>query len=98
MSRDCEFCGETFEAKTHNNKYCCPEHLRLATNKKVMDRYYASRARRQQEGRACSKGCGTSLSRYNPRDVCAKCEAEIATAKKKRLMEILNGLGKPLEN
>ena len=35
-----EECGIEFEQKTHNQKYCSDECCRIATNKRIMDKYY----------------------------------------------------------
>lgn len=93
MERVCEFeeCGILFTAKTHNQKYCCDEHRNRATNRRIMARYYESKARRGGAHRVCSTpGCATRLSRYNPSRVCAKCEAEIQAAEKARLRSLFS--------
>ena len=33
-------CAINFDAKTHNQKYCSDECCRIATNKRIMEKYY----------------------------------------------------------
>ena len=33
-------CKKNFDAKTHNQKYCSEECCRIATNKRIMEKYY----------------------------------------------------------
>jgi hypothetical protein len=33
-------CAKDFDAKTHNQKYCSDECCRIATNKRIMEKYY----------------------------------------------------------
>ena len=33
-------CAIDFDARTHNQKYCSDECCRLATNKRIMEKYY----------------------------------------------------------
>jgi hypothetical protein len=33
-------CSKDFDAKTHNQKYCSDECCRVATNKRIMEKYY----------------------------------------------------------
>jgi hypothetical protein len=71
-----EGCETTFEQKTHNQKYCCDECCRLATNRRIMEKYYAKRDQRQGKARYC-KQCGlTKLSRYNDSLVCGPCKVQ----------------------
>lgn len=69
-NRFCANCGITFVPKTHNQKYhddmCC----RDATNSKIMERYYATKARRSGAERFCIE-CDAKLSRYNDDDFCS---------------------------
>lgn len=73
--RKCENpgCEEVFIKKTHNQIYHEPKCTLLATNIKVMEKYYARQARRLGKVRYCEV-CGiTRLSRYNPDAVCNSC-------------------------
>jgi len=63
-------CSKEFDAKTHNQKYCSDECCRVATNKRIMEKYYEKKAIRNGAFRACSK-CKTKLSRYNQSDICS---------------------------
>lgn len=69
-----EGCDIEFEPKTHNQKYHSDECCRLATNRRIMEKYYARRDQRQGKTRYC-KICGeTKLSRYNDSQVCGSCK------------------------
>lgn len=65
-------CNKPFYKKTHNQKYHSDECCRLATNAKIMERYYEQKSIREGKPRTCSRiGCKTKLSRYNYEDVCS---------------------------
>lgn len=64
-------CDIAFIKKTHNQRYHDDECCRLATNAKIMEKYYARRAQRLGLARYCS--CGTKLSRYNSDATCNAC-------------------------
>jgi len=65
-------CEEAFQPATHNQKYHNAECCRIATNARIMERYYAERDRRLGVERRC-KNCSTKLSRYNESDTCNSC-------------------------
>lgn len=68
-----EGCEITFHPKTHNQKYHNDECCRLATNKRIMEKYYAKRDQRLGKTRFCAV-CGvTKLSRYNDSMICSAC-------------------------
>lgn len=67
----CANCGEEFESNKKNQKYCTPACCRVATNKKIMERYYEKKARLSGQKRYCD--CGQLLSRYNEGDHCFVC-------------------------
>jgi hypothetical protein len=69
-----EGCDETYVKKTHNQKYHNDECCKIATNRRLMERYYARKARRSGEERRCIICDVTRLSRYNNSDVCGSCE------------------------
>jgi hypothetical protein len=83
---------KNFEPKTHNQKYCCDECCRVATNKKIMEKYYEKKAIRSGQKRHCKK-CNSSLSRYNTSTVCAKCDKSISTSDKEKVLRMLNDSG-----
>ena len=78
-------CNKDFDAKTHNQKYCSDECCRIATNKRIMEKYYEKKAIRNGAFRACSK-CITKLSRYNQSIICSSCEKKINISNKKKLI------------
>lgn len=65
-------CDISFAKKTHNQRYHDDECCRLATNAKIMEKYYARRAQRLGITRLCDK-CETKLSRYNNSPTCNSC-------------------------
>jgi ribosomal protein S27AE len=86
-------CGQEFEAKTHNQRYCSDECCRLATNARLMEQYYEKKARLKGHIRVCiTPDCGTVLSRYNEGKVCGKCEAANAQSERVELLFNLVGI------
>lgn len=83
-----ELCGVKFVAKTHNMKYCSDECCKLATNRRIMRKYYESKARKAGAVRKCD--CGTILSRYNEKKICSSCEAKMVKSKKQSLIAMLS--------
>lgn len=73
--KDCVECGNPFPFKTHNQKYCSKECCRIATNKKIMAKYYLKKQRLAGGLRLCF-GCENQLSRYNSENFCTKCQLE----------------------
>lgn len=68
-----EGCGKRFKKGSHNAKYCSKEHSRIATNKRILQRYH-ERKRLASARRVClTPGCGTILSVYNQSQYCARC-------------------------
>jgi hypothetical protein len=86
---DCE--GEKeFEPKTHNQKYCCDECCRIATNKKLKEQYYEKKARLAGKKRICkTAGCNVVLSRYNETSVCDRCKGKKRETARKELIEMV---------
>lgn len=69
-------CEEWFTKKTHNQRYHNAECCRLATNFKIMEKYYERRDIKKGIARTC-KTCGvTKLSRYNDSQTCASCTSK----------------------
>lgn len=69
-------CTEWFVKKTHNQKYHNNECCKLATNAKIMEKYYERRAQRLGQTRMCRSCKNTKLSRYNDDQICAACKAK----------------------
>jgi len=84
-------CAKEFDAKTHNQKYCCDECCRIATNKKIMEKYYEKKAIRSGAKREC-KVCKSRLSRYNQSNVCSKCEKNSAIKNRSTLLRMLDDI------
>jgi hypothetical protein len=82
-------CRIEFDAKTHNQKYCSDECCRIATNKRIMEKYYEKKAIKNGALRICSS-CKAKLSRYNQSDLCASCERSTQVKSKNMIMEIIN--------
>lgn len=79
-------CEEPFTKKTHNQKYCSDECCRIATNAKIMERYYQNKALRSGARRNCEE-CGAKLSKYNLLTICATCEAAKESNRRLQVLE-----------
>ena len=84
-------CAKEFDAKTHNQKYCCDECCRVATNKKIMEKYYEKKAIRSGAKREC-RVCKSRLSRYNQSNICAKCEKNSAISNRSTILRMINDI------
>lgn len=84
-------CSKEFEAKTHNQKYCSDECCRIATNKRIMEKYYEKKAIRNGAVRNCKK-CKAELSRYNQLDICMTCQKRIDQESKNIIWRIISDL------
>lgn len=82
-------CRIEFDAKTHNQKYCSDECCRVATNKRIMEKYYEKKAIKNGALRICSM-CKSQLSRYNQSDICASCERSSQVKSRNMIMDIIN--------
>lgn len=82
-------CAKEFEPKTHNQKYCTDECCRIATNKRIMEKYYEKKAIRNGAKRGCIK-CGAQLSRYNESHMCSSCTKSKNEKERKRLLGLIN--------
>jgi hypothetical protein len=82
-------CSKDFTPKTHNQKYCTDECCRIATNKRIMEKYYEKKAIRNGALRNCSK-CKCQLSRYNQSSLCSTCEKNITIDKKNVLLRMID--------
>lgn len=82
-------CLKDFEPKTHNQKYCSDECCRIATNKRIMDKYYERKAIRNGAFRPC-RNCKSQLSRYNKSNLCSACEKKINIDNRKNIMGAIN--------
>lgn len=85
-------CKKDFEAQTHNQKYCCDNCCRVATNKRIMEKYYEKKAIKKGAIRLCKK-CKAQLSRYNSDQICSSCVKKTNLKSRKLLKEILDEIG-----
>lgn len=83
-------CDELFTKKTHNQRYHNDECCRLATNAKIMEKYYERRAQRLGHTRMCKSCDITKLSRYNDDQVCSSCKAKKRIATNSSVLDMLN--------
>lgn len=81
-------CEEVFLPATHNQKYHNSECCRLATNAKIMQRYYANKARLAGTSRHCSS-CDSKLSRYNDSDICNSCSLKQKVSSSSQVINML---------
>ena len=84
-------CAINFDAKTHNQKYCSDECCRIATNKRIMEKYYEKKAIKKGAVRLCKK-CKSQLSRYNDSDRCSQCLQSKKSKSNGRIKEIINDI------
>jgi uncharacterized hydantoinase/oxoprolinase family protein len=63
----------------------------MATNKRIMEKYYEKKSIKNGLVRNCKK-CKTKLSRYNNSDICSVCEKNIIEHSKKIIWNLLNEL------
>ncbi len=84
-------CSIEFDPKTHNQKYHSDDCCRIATNRKIMEKYYEKKSIRQGKIRLCKK-CNSKLSRYNQSNVCSKCEKASTVKNRKSVMDIINDI------
>jgi hypothetical protein len=82
-------CNKEFEPKTHNQKYCTDECCRVATNRRIMEKYYEKKAIRGGALRPCKK-CGAQLSRYNNSAMCAGCQKKLDINTKSKLIRMID--------
>ncbi len=90
--KDCANCGTPFESNKKNQKYCNPACCRLATNKKIMSKYYENKKRLNGEKRYC--GCGQLLSRYNENNKCFVCVDQDNKNNRGNILEVINNVAK----
>ena len=83
-------CAKSFDAKTHNQKYCSDECCRVATNRRIMEKYYERKAIRNGALRICK--CGNKLSRYNAGNVCSICEKNNSIDTKNKAQRIVDAI------
>ena len=82
-------CAKEFEPKTHNQKYCNDECCRVATNRRIMEKYYEKKAIRNGAKRGCAK-CNAQLSRYNESNLCSSCTKARNEQNRKKLLGLIN--------
>lgn len=92
--KKCANCETPFESNKKNQKYCTPACCRLATNKKIMERYYENKKRRSGAKRYCS--CGQLLSRYNDNDSCFSCYNKTKEQDNTAILEVINNVIKKI--
>ena len=85
-----EPCGVEYIKSTHNQKFHSDECCRLATNKRIMEKYYERKARLKGAVRICkTPTCNTKLSRYNASKFCSACERRESDERRYRLMGMM---------
>lgn len=90
--KKCANCSQEFESNKKNQKYCTPACCRLATNKKIMERYYENKKRKSGFKRYCK--CGQLLSRYNDSDTCYICIKNINENDYSSIEEVIKNVAK----
>lgn len=86
-------CKNKFEPRTHNQKYCCDECCKIATNLNIKNKYQEKKQRLAGKKRLCkTKGCSQALTKYNEGSICNVCLAKEKEKERKELLEMLNGI------
>lgn len=83
-------CDEMYVKKTHNQRYHNDECCRLATNAKIMEKYYERRAQRLGKTRMCKSCQKTKLSRYNDDQICSACKSQRKLDINNSVLDMLN--------
>lgn len=81
-------CGKTRERSTHNQRYCDSECCRVATNRRIKEKYHENKVRMGDRDRRCDR-CGTKMSMYNMDYTCGPCQQNIFITYNKEIMEYL---------
>jgi hypothetical protein len=81
-------CDITYVKKTHNMKYHDAECCRVATNEKIMEKYYDRRARKLGIARHCT-GCQGKLSMYNSETICNSCSKKQENNRNNAISEMM---------
>jgi hypothetical protein len=84
-------CEIVFAKRTHNQRYHDDECCRLATNAKIMQKYYQRRAQKLGLARDCVS-CDKPLSRYNSDSVCNACSLNRQVERNQAVLSMLNGV------
>lgn len=71
-----EECSNTFVPKTYNAIFCSSDCRRVVTNKKLLEKYYESKSKKNSKRVCHTENCDTVLSRYNKEDICERCKTE----------------------
>ena len=84
-------CEIEFVKRTHNQRYHDDECCRLATNAKIMKKYYEKRAQKLGLKRNCRQ-CDSVLSRYNSSNICNPCSLQNEVNKNQSVMNMLSSV------
>lgn len=90
--KNCANCSAPFDSNKKNQKYCTPACCRLATNKKIMNKYYENKRRLSGEKRHCD--CGQLLSRYNENVKCFPCVEKDKNNSRENILEVIKNVAK----
>lgn len=86
--RECQWCSVKFDATRANQIYCKQECCKLATNKKLIEKYHKNKSKKTLDARTCE--CGAKLSIYNKDKTCYSCQSRRADEKR---LDVLKRLG-----
>lgn len=88
-----EGCDVRFVKATHNQKYHSDECCRIATNRKIMEKYYARRDQLAGKTRYCQTCRVTKLSRYNDSQICSACELSKQVSANNAVLSMIANVG-----
>lgn len=81
-----------FTPKTHNQKYCSEECCRIATNKRIMEKYYEKKAIRNGTIIRKCKKCKSKLSIYHNENFCSSCEKSLNIETRNNLLRMIDDI------
>lgn len=86
-------CKNKFEPRTHNQKYCCDDCCKIATNLNIKNKYQEKKNRLAGKKRFCkNKGCDNSLTKYNEGNICSTCISKQKKEERQEILRMLNGI------
>jgi hypothetical protein len=85
-------CTNSFEPKTHNQKYCSDECCKEATNLKIKEKQDRKKARLSGKVFKCkSSNCSYTLSMYSTSEYCESCRNKQKYKDRQEILDLLNG-------
>jgi hypothetical protein len=80
------------EKKKFNQKYCSYECCKVATNARIMEKYYERKERMSGKPRYCKECKTAKLSKYNYGDMCFACQQAKQSETNKLIDSLFEGI------